>query len=303
MFPHITAISVPVRNRYATYGRHDFDEEPWTWIAEPEQGAPYWYEGDASFSSVDTVDAKMLAMNHARFDKCTEANWNHVRANSGALNAECLYYASHGNHDANGFMLWTDTDDAVNFYEPGNNFPTLPYDPALGTILRDTYMAPNHFPVRPVAQAKVGTGTPPFNDGGPPLNLVFLMACCCAATNSPAEAYLWPYRNAYQPPGSPVEDKAAVGWDAPFDLRAISEVATRFYTYLLAGSTANQARDYADAWYQNSPLSDAEEGLPANLVVWGDFHTRTSYLYTGSSGPILYPRPFARTIAAYSIYP
>ncbi|MGE0002225.1 MAG: hypothetical protein AB7F50_02485 [Fimbriimonadaceae bacterium] len=231
------------------------------------------------------------------------ANWDHVRANTGAANAECLYYASHGNHDANGFLLLTDTDDAVNFYEPGNNFPTIPHNNSLQTIVRDTVSSTYEFPVRPVVQGKVGNGVPPFNDGGPPLNLVFLMACCCAATNSPAEAYLWPYRNAYQPPGSPVENKAAAGWDAPFALHAVSEVATRFYSQLLEGRTVDEARDHADDWYQHSPLSDPDNGLPANLIVWGGFHTRTSYLYTGTSSKPVYPRPFARTIPAYAIHP
>lgn len=302
MFPWVTSISVPVKNRFATYGRRDFDVEPWTWTFNGSTDPPlwFWFQGDWTWASVDTVDSKMAAMNWSRFDKCTASNWGHVRANTGVANAECLYYSSHGNHDADGFLLLTDTDDAVNFYEPGNNFPSLPYDDELQTILRDTLSSSYEYPVRPVVQTKVGTGMPPFNDGGPPVSLVFLMACCCATTNSPAEAYLWPYRNAYQPPGSPEENKAAVGWDAPFSAYGVGFVAYVFYENLRLGCTVDEARDSAQEAYDSSPWSAAS---PASLKVWGDFHTRTNYLYTGSSGPRLYPRPFARLTLAYTVFP
>jgi hypothetical protein len=123
-------------------------------------------------------------------------------------------------------------------------------------------------------QNAVGSGTPPYNNGLPPVNIAFIYACYTGEDNAMAIGFLWPYYfyNA--------TNQAELGWPLIFlrETRA-NRTSNAFWGALKDGLTAVEARQEAVDEY----LGYHEEHPEYYLRCWGDFHARLNGVYTGSS--------------------
>ncbi len=126
----------------------------------------------------------------------------------------------------------------------------------------------------------IGTGgLPPYNPNGvPPIWLEFNDACYTGQNNAFASAFLYPYANAY---GGWCENQTQLGWSIAKYTDQTAVCADAFWSLLLLGFTADEARVRIPMVYQNGSWT----GDPRQLVqCWGDWNMRLHGVYTNSPG-------------------
>lgn len=134
-------------------------------------------------------------------------------------------------------------------------------------------------------QLAIGSGNlPPYNPSGkPPLNIAFNDCCATGINNTFAEAYLWPYANAY---GGWTECQSQLGWSVIKYSLATKVSMLAFWGHLQQGYTADEARLQAEATYRTWVLYNVGDiDLPDQRLLlhcYGDWYTRLHGVYSGT---------------------
>lgn len=150
--------TVPVSNVASLFGRAEWEHHP-----------------NAALHGVPTAADALSGISYFIAARHTNAGWTNTDFTSGTRPATVVYIDTHGktgtyaNPNTNTTtpynLLWADTDDAL--LAPGSRYVSLIHpDPSFGTPSVLSYR-----------QIDIGSGTPPFNSGNPPVTLAFNDAC------------------------------------------------------------------------------------------------------------------------------
>lgn len=258
---HASGTSV-VGNRAVLFGRHDFEV-----TGHPDQfGFP-------------AVLSSLSSSNYVSIWQITTLGWaDYDYLASLESNPNVLYIHTHG--------------------DAGVQMPSPPQPAPVGTWLLSDYdelPSPPQYPVDPfyinsgeclaARQAAIGTGgLPPYNPSGkPPINIGFNDGCLTGLGNGFAEAYLWPYQNAY---GMWTECQSQLGWSVLKYSLATRPCMEEFWTNMQIGYTADEARVEAEnRYYQWVMEHGIEEKLPGQRFLihcYGDWYARLHGVYSGT---------------------
>lgn len=227
--------SVRVYNKACIYGRNDVENRP-------------------GGETVAAVGALLASMNHDITDSVNELGWTKFQILDDIEVCTAFHVVTHADYH----LITSDFDE----FDPGNweyIYAAQQYGQP-GPYILDTRIN------------GVGTGSPPYNNGVPPVNIAFLYACCTGEYNSMANAFLWPYYH-YN-----ATDQAEAGWRITVGDIYANRTSTAFWGALADAKTAAQARQLAVNAYFGQRTTN-----PQNfLAVWGDFYARLYGVYTGS---------------------
>jgi len=235
---------VRVYNKACIYGRNDFETK---------------YAPDGV--SVAPVGNALSAMNHDTSDSVTGFGWSRFQIMDDIAECTALHVATHGS-----------------YYSFGSDFDEFDLDVIWERIYPTVEHAPDENPdfgpfILDTRQAAVGSGTPPYNSGIPPINIAFIYSCCTGTYNDIAAALLWPYYF-YS-----AVDQAKLGWRIEAEIVKINVASTAFWGALADTLTAVQARQITVDEY----LGYHEPNPESYLACWGDFYARLYGVYTGSN--------------------
>jgi hypothetical protein len=235
---------IRVYNKACIYGRNDFETK--------------YAPGGVSVTPVGNA---LTAMNHDTGDSVTELGWSRFQIMDDIAECTAFHVATHGSY----YSFASDFDE----FDPDviweRVYPSIDYapdqNPAFGPFILDT------------RQAAVGTGTPPYNSGIPPVNIAFVYSCGTGTYNVMANAFLWPYYF-YS-----AVDQAMLGWAIEAAINKINVASTAFWESLADTKTAVQARQITVDAYFGQEIEFPEQ----YMHLWGDFYARLYGVYTSSN--------------------
>lgn len=259
-----------VKNKFLSYGRHDFE-----------------VAGTAGQKGMPTVASACAAMNIAKAVEKNALGWASIAFYDDLqLDASVIYLHSHGTSDrivanppiANAPSTWMYSD----FDEHGwSSFPThyyyiMPLDEA-------------NYPWSVIESVQYSVGSdnlPPYNASARPnIRLAFNDGCLTGNDNAFAEAYLWPYADHY---GGWTTNQSQCGWTISKYSDATKPCAEAFWHKLRDRYTVDQARiELYSAyvlWCINNNATPNYPSDPRDLVhVFGDYYTRLKGVYSNTS--------------------
>ncbi len=175
--------------------------------------------------------------------------WNTGQLLNAHSQCTLLYVDTHGGSGIGGsnFSHIWDNNNATLCALPGSPFPDM----------------------LTASQSKVGTGTPPFQNGLPPTWISYIDACSVSNNNQFAEATLWPYLNYY---GGWTENQATIGWNGDSAWYSKSHHAIEMYHMMLLDRLdVDVAR--------NDGGSTPRVSYLGTMVVHGDYFARLKGAY------------------------
>ncbi len=235
-----------VYNKATLYGRNEWEANP-AWASAGVPAANQW----------------LTTILHTTAPQNITKGWDSNAVLNDIIPGTVFYVNTHGNNSPNPLFL-SDSDELTHVQEfvfPNSSYSTT------NQVLEYRKLA-------------VGSGTPPFNSGLPPVNLAFLDACLTGLDNAFADAFLWPYTNYFS--NSYTVDQAEVGWRICGLISATARDGQAFWGALAQGYTAHMARDMMVTAYY-SPMSPPS--ATSIVSVWGDYYTRLHTVYTSDDTP------------------
>jgi len=200
--------SAPVKNFASLFGRYDLESSvpiAWNW----DDPVGYYFIGDMSWHGLPWAAAFLSSMGYYIEHQVTSRGWGSGDLLAGLADCTVFYVHTHGATT----YYWTDLNDFYNWY------PAAPESWSENAYASSTGGDPYGFVLEPTRVNAMGSGLPPFNSTGlPPIALSFMVACDTGTNNDFAEAYLYPYTNAYVNPA--IEDQSELGYNLPFELRS-----------------------------------------------------------------------------------
>lgn len=213
-------------------------------------------------NAIPPVNSALMSVDYATTVH-NDSSWTHQTIRDELSDCAILFIASHGNKLSH--LL-------------GNLMP----------LYADFY--------RPYREFVNGSGLPPFNSSGsPPTALMHLLACWCGSPSPvwPVEnrfaQVMYPYDTAYN---EGTANQALIAYDGEIVIDEMALLASRFTNYAVNETwTINEARDrtlYANILFEDIHIRVKVGGelkvmnVREEMRLWGDFHTRIKWLYTGS---------------------
>ncbi len=253
-----------VKNRAMFYGRYDFE------VTSPAGPGQKGIPTARTFCTYANIQADQVVVPQGASDQGWRASrfYNDLQTSGSSI----VYVHTHGEQT---YPTWNppvtppDTSISSDLDEVDPNNATLASE---YSILASTVFA---------AQSNaIGTGgLPPYNPSGvPPIWLEFNDACYTGQNNAFANAFLYPYANAY---GGWCENQAQLGWSISKYTNQTYICGNVFWSYLQMGYTAHDAR----LQIPNVYLGGSWTGDPRDLVqCWGDWNMRLHGVYTNMTG-------------------
>lgn len=260
--------SAPVKNIAAIFGRYDLE------VLSPEGPGQKGIPAVVQACNQMQINSSTIIVPTTASQKGWPSSWYYSALQQPVsvayihTHGERVVYPPTNPYDPSFIGLWSDLDELSlpAGTQPPTEYMIAPQSSSGGSVQSSRQQA-------------MGSGLPPFNSSGlPPIWLAFNDACITGRTNAYAEAYLWPYQNAY---GGWCENQASCGWTIYKSTNQTKACIEVFWSAMASGWDTDTARVRLYFSYQGDDKPTNERAL---VHVYGDFCTRLHGVYTAQLG-------------------